>query len=214
MGTNTSRAHFSTHFATLLKQMALYSFSLTHTYTQSHQISALWLKSHCSTEIHREARTTWAAIIPAPLTLISSMFQTPGPGLGLQLSTLHWAGLDTAGNVPLKLIVSAGLDHTQVHINTQTEWINVKNQIKAINTKHTVLKLKTLQLTSRLFDFWFSTFLFTMVTSCISIMKLSCTLYPSQIFLTCLSVSSRYPSHLLNPRKHRAHTHTRYSTNQ
>lgn len=57
--------------------------------------------------------------------------EAPGLGLGLQLSTLHpegvpkrggrGAGLDTAGNVPLKLIVSAGPDHTHVHINAQTK---------------------------------------------------------------------------------------------
>ncbi len=89
--------------------------SNTHTHTHnSNQISPLWLEFHCSTEIYRESRTSWAAIIL--MAQISSRFQTPGPGTGA--STFHLTSPQPAGNIPLKLIVSAGPDHTHVHTNT------------------------------------------------------------------------------------------------
>lgn len=85
----------------------------------------LWLWIHCRTSIHGpdlvQVPDTWTEIG-------TSAFQSASP---------H--PVKATGKVPLKLIVSAGPDHTHVH--TQTDWINVKTQIKAINMKHTVPKL-------------------------------------------------------------------------
>lgn len=87
------------------------------------------------------------------------------------------------------------------------------NQIEAINTKHTVPKLKTLQLASRLFDFllFFSYTFFLLKCGYIQFLhpdpETFLHVYLSQ---THLSFSSWRPPHLLNPlapQKRRAHTH-------
>lgn len=133
------------------------TLSLLHTHTHTHTLRHTrrvirYLLFNCSPTavpgIHREAWTTWAAIIPASMALISSRTQTPGPGPGLQLSTLHRLGQSPGGRGevgggrgagqaqwsrkrPIKAYsLSRAWPHsrTQKHTNPMNKWQKIKSK--------------------------------------------------------------------------------------
>lgn len=158
-----------------------------------------------------------------------TLFYKWGPWTGIRTSTFHSASRRSpeAGReggrawysrkCPIKAYrLSRAWPHSRTHkcSNQMNKW-QKSNQSKTINTKHTVPKLKTLQLSSCLFNIWPScfSFAFSLHSDNIQYLHLETFLhfYVSQNSLKKkkhLSVSSQCPSHLLDPLAPRNAEHT------